>query len=306
MILGQRDAVLIRVMVGKHETSDQLVALSTQDLRDLAEGNQVLLLRLLEALEVNRDRLTKGLGPSLTVVVLLHELAKDLRLGTEGMGLLAHQKSIDRRAVEAGAEEDALTEICQILHERLERLLGLAGIVNCELAGNDIELLQIGEALEVGCRRRLQTCEDLGVAVRRLQQRFGHVTLNEERGRQEVRRMLFLLLEIANTGALPGRDDVGLRGVHTHDQRGLGALPLEEITRSTHTELQQGITRLDRGAVQVLLDPIVEAVHVLENPITRIEVVAVVQVILHRIVGRNRGYIADHLLGDGNVDVGPD
>ena len=49
-----------------------------------------------------------------------------------------------------------------------------------------------------------------------------------------------------------------------------------------------------------------EAVHILEDPITCVEVVAVVQIILHRIIGRNRGHIANHLLGDRNVDVGPD
>ena len=49
-----------------------------------------------------------------------------------------------------------------------------------------------------------------------------------------------------------------------------------------------------------------EAVDILENPITCIEVVAVVEIVLHRIVRRNRGHITNHLLGDGNVDVRPD
>ena len=53
MILCQRDRVLLSIVISKHRAADQLVSLRTQDLRHLAKGNQVLLLRLLEALEMD-------------------------------------------------------------------------------------------------------------------------------------------------------------------------------------------------------------------------------------------------------------
>ena len=191
-------------MIGKHRAADKLVSLCSQDLRHLAKGNQVLLLRLLKALEVNRDGLSEGLRPSLAVVILLDELAKDLQLGPEGMRLLAHQQSVDGCSIQTGPEEHTLTKLREVLDKGLELLLRLTGIVDSELAGDGIKLLEIGEPLEVGRRSRLQSSQDLGVAVRRLQQGLGHVTLNEEDRRQEVRGVLILLLEIANTGTLAG------------------------------------------------------------------------------------------------------
>ena len=120
------------------------------------------------------------------------------------MRLLAHQQTVDGCSIQTGSEEDTLTKLSEVLDKGLELLLRLAGIVNSELAGDRIKLLQVGEALEVRRGCRLQSSQDLGVAVLRVQQGLGHVALNEERRRQEVRWMLLLLLEVANTGTLPG------------------------------------------------------------------------------------------------------
>ena len=79
VLLRQQDRVLIRIVITEHRAAHQIVAVLLQDLRHLLKGNQVLLLRLLKALQMNRDRLTERLRPALAIVILLDELTKDLR-----------------------------------------------------------------------------------------------------------------------------------------------------------------------------------------------------------------------------------
>ena len=63
---------------------------------------------------------------------------------------------------------------------------------------------------------------------------------------------------------------------------------------------------LDRGAIEIVLDPVVKPIHVTENAVARIEVVPIIQVVLEGRIRRIRHQILEHLIRNRHVDVCPD
>ena len=78
------------------------------------------------------------------------------------------------------------------------------------------------------------------------------------------------------------------------------------ISTTPHRQLQQRVSRNHVGPILLLLDTVVEPVYVLENTIARIHIVAVVQIVLERIVGRTADQGLQHHLRDRDVDRRPD
>ena len=78
------------------------------------------------------------------------------------------------------------------------------------------------------------------------------------------------------------------------------------ISTTPHRQLQQRVARNHVGPILLLLDTIVEPVYVLENTIPRIHIVAIIQIILERIIGRTADQRLQHHLRDRDVDRRPD
>ena len=222
------------------------------------------------------------------------------------MVLLAKEERVDRRSIHAGTEEPLLTMYLQILCKRSERLLRHAGVVDGELAGNVVKLLDAPELLQVGCRCRVRAVEDSHIPIVGLVERLGHVAHHQEHGRELVATRLLGVLQVAHISTLTARGQIGLRDIKPHHQLGLGPLPLEHVACTTHGQLQQSVARLDARLVQLLLDPIVERVHILQNAVASIQIVAVVQVVLGQVINRLGGEVANHGLRNRHVDVCPD
>ena len=123
MLLCERDRRLLSIMVGKHGRTHQLIPRLSKDLRNLSKRHERLIHRVLEALQLDGDNLTKLLTPRIGVSVLLRNLTKHLSVGAEEGALLPQQTRIDGRAVHTGSEEHPLAMINEVLRKYLEGLL---------------------------------------------------------------------------------------------------------------------------------------------------------------------------------------
>ena len=222
------------------------------------------------------------------------------------MALLSHQQGIDRSTVQAGSEEQTLAVGLQVIRKGREGLVGGARIVNSHLARHHVKLRVTRKVLEVRSGCRLRSGDNIRVLVVALKQRLGHVSADKQNRRNVLRRVRSLLLQVAHTRSLTRRGNAGHGGIHTHHQRRLGPLPLQQITCPAHGQLQQGITLLDRRAVEIILDPIVEPIDIPENAIARIQVVPVVQIVLKGRIRWRLHQVLQHVLCDRHVHIGPD
>ncbi len=82
--------------------------------------------------------------------------------------------------------------------------------------------------------------------------------------------------------------------------------PLLEIPRTTHREFQKGASWNHTLLLETILDTIVESVDILENAFARIQVVAVVDLILKGIIRRMTGDVQKHGFCDRHVNARPD
>ena len=121
--------------------------------------------------------------PGVTVGIGLGDLTKHLTICAEQMALLTDQCSVDRSTVHAGAEEDTLSVVSQVLHEDLESVLGGARIVKRHLARDRIKVDQSRKLLQIRCRCLLESSENANIPVILLIQWLGHVAHDEQRRR---------------------------------------------------------------------------------------------------------------------------
>ena len=222
------------------------------------------------------------------------------------MALLAEHQRIDSSTIQARTEEHTCSVVLKVGRKLLELLLGFAGIVDRHLAGDHIKLGLSCKGLQVRRRCRARSHHDCGILFRSLKERISHVCTDEQHRRNVLCRVLSLLLDVSHTGSLTGRDQAGVRDVQTHNPRRLGTLPLEKVTATAHCKLKQSITLLHTGSVETILDAVVESIDILENAVTGIQIVSVVEIVLKGGVGRIRHQVLDHLFRDRHVDIGPD
>ena len=272
-----------------------------QDFGDLVKRNQLLLRWNLEALEKNTNLHAEFILPIFAVAVLLGELTLDLTTRTKNLALLTQKHRVDCLTVQAGSKEDIPGDV---LDEGTEGILRIAGLVNGELATDGILLLQPRELLELRRGTRLFAAEDLEVGMIVLRKVLRHVRRNEEhRGNLCA---LGTLLQHTSTRSLTRSIQVALGQIQTHDTRRLGMQPLLEIPRTTHREFQEGASRNHTLLVQTILDTIVKSLDILENAFARIQVVAVVDLILKGIIRRMTGDVQKHGFCDRHVNACPD
>ena len=291
------------VVVAEQRGADQVKPILLENLRDLAKGHQILSLGLLKGLQLDSDGPPKVLRPTLSVGILLGHLAKHLAWRTEHIPRLAEEERVDGHPIHTRSEEDPLAHASQVPHKRAEGLLGRTGIVHRHLARDDIELGEACERLEILRRGGLALVQNPHVAIVLLKERLGHVSLDKEGGWQLA---LGHLLQVADTGSLTGALNVALGQVEPNHLARLRLAPLVEVIRPSHGQLQQGISLGDRGAVQLLLDAIVEAHHIHHGAAAGLQTVPIVELVFKGIVGRARDHGAQHRLRDGHVNVRPD
>lgn len=302
LLLGaQTNLGLLAVELAEHFGVHEGESGFTQDLSDLVKRDQELLRGHLKALEQNANPHSELVLPALSILVLLRELAVDLATRTENLTLLTEKHGLYSLPIQAGSEEDVSRDV---LGKHTERVLRITCLVNGELATHSILILQSGELLEVGRRTRLFPAQDLEVGMIVLREGLRHVRGNEEDRRHL--RALGALLQNTRTGSLTRRIQIAFVQVKSHHARRLGVDPLVEIPRTTHREFQESASGNHTLLVQAILDAIVESVHILENAVTRIQVVAVVEFILEGIIRRIAGEMREHGFRHRHVNARPD
>ena len=105
---------------------------------------------------------------------------------------------------------------------------------------------------------------------------------------------------------MAGCIQVALVEIQAHNTGRLGVDPLLEIARTAHCEFQKGTSREHTLLVEAVLDAIVKPVDVLQDAITRVQVVAIVELVLEGIIGRIAGEMRQHDLSHRHVNARPD
>ena len=237
LFLCEGNRSLLRIVLLKQLGRLKFISHVLQQLGHPFKGHQCFLDGLLKALQVDAQSLSKLWAPRVAVRVFLGELTEHLTVGAEDVVLLAKEERIHCSSIHARTEEPLLTMYLEVFCKRPERLLRHAGVVDGELAGNVVKLLQVMELLEVRCGCRVRTCKDARVSVVRLIQRLSHVTHHEQPRRKLVAARLLRIPQVADIGTLPTGRQIGLRDVKAHHQLGLGSLPLQHVASASHRQL---------------------------------------------------------------------
>lgn len=82
--------------------------------------------------------------------------------------------------------------------------------------------------------------------------------------------------------------------------------PLLEISGTSHCEFQKRASGKHTLLLQSILDAIMKSVHILQNSITRIQVVAVLEFVLEGIIRRLTDHVREHAFRHRNVNACPD
>ena len=195
----QNHSGLIRLLFREHLAFHQLKPKLLHDLRNLSEGREILALLGFEGFQKNLNWHSETLRPLHLIILLLLELATDIRAIREDMVPLAEKQRLHSLSIQTSSKEGILASIRYVLCKHTEDLFGLTSLVNCELTCDSVKLLEAFELFQIPCAWLFVSLQNLDLLIVGLPNGLGDIALDEEVCRVMISRMLTLFINHTST-----------------------------------------------------------------------------------------------------------